>query len=44
MAGLFKRYDYLAMKYNASYGILTLFAIGYRTRSLMLYLFGHRVL
>ena len=42
--GLFKSCGYLAMKYNVSYEIWTLFAIGYCARSLILYPFGHRAL
>ena len=40
--GLFKHYIYLAMKYNASYEIRTLFAIVYWTSSSILYPFDHR--
>ena len=44
MVGLFKRYGYLAIKYNVSYDIWTLFTIFCRARGLILYLFGHRAL
>ena len=42
--GLFKRYGYLAMKYNVSCEICPVFTIGYRTRSSILYPLGHRAL
>ena len=39
-----KCYDNVAMEYNVSYEIWTLSTIFWHTRSLMLYLFGHREL